>query len=163
MLFSPLMPCQEMSPGSRAAEESISPHLERSLTALRCVSRRKRVPRRELLGVVTSLLSSLRSADKRSQPRSLPWWEGQGSRVPQRRPHLYQGPADRPSQLPFPPDGTHAHPHSVRVRFQKQVYPRLLLTEAGQTASESSLSSKRRLSGFPSSYLWTDPGSRHAR
>ena len=29
-----LMPCQEMSPGSEAAEDGVSPRLERPLTAL---------------------------------------------------------------------------------------------------------------------------------
>lgn len=43
LLFSPLMPCPEVSPGSQA-EESIRSHVERALTARRQVRLGRRVP-----------------------------------------------------------------------------------------------------------------------
>lgn len=44
LLLSLLMSCQEMSPGSQAAEQSISSHLERPVTVLRLVRLEKTVP-----------------------------------------------------------------------------------------------------------------------
>ena len=44
LLLSLLMSCQEMSPGTQAAEQSISSHLERPVTVLRQVRLEKRAP-----------------------------------------------------------------------------------------------------------------------